>query len=184
MLGKFPRHSSIRPGRLTRLALALLLCAAGTGAFGLDEDAMKGAYLYSLVKFVDWPAPLNPKDGQIYVCVLGEERLNALASALQQKPVHGRSISVVGLARREAKNCQVVFVAASESWRLQSLLSELAERPILTVGETDHFASRGGMIEFVLDDQRLGFEINNAAAQRTGLHISAQLLRLAKSVHK
>lgn len=179
------RPLGILPRWLPRLVLGLFLAVGWGEARALDEDAMKGAYLYSLVKFVDWPsAALGPEDGRLFVCVLGDERLNALTDALQSKPVHGRAINVVSLARREARNCQVVFVAASESWRLQSLLSELADRPTLTIGETDRFASRGGMIEFTVNDHRLAFEINNGVAQRSGLHISAQLLQLAKTVYK
>lgn len=50
---------------------------------------------------------------------------------------------------------------------------------MLTVSETDHFLEAGGIINFVHEDGRVRFEINEPAAQRAGLKISPQLLALA-----
>lgn len=146
---------------------------------------MKGAYIYNIVKFVDWPPDaMKPDDDRFYVCVVGDERLNALTNALREKTVSGKTIVVTSLSSKENENCQVIFFSKSETWRVQSTLAELGTRAILTIGESDTFASRGGMIEFVRDNDRLGFKINNAAANRAHLTIRAQLLRLAKVVLK
>ena len=55
-------------------------------------------------------------------------------------------------------------------------------QPVLTVGETEHFAANGGIIGFCLEVKKVRFEINLAAADRAGLKISAKLLTLAKTV--
>lgn len=54
---------------------------------------------------------------------------------------------------------------------------------VLTVGEADQFAVRGGVITFVKEANRLRFEINVDAAGRAGLRISSRLLQLARVVH-
>jgi hypothetical protein len=53
---------------------------------------------------------------------------------------------------------------------------------VLTVGDTEGFAERGGIINLVKDGNRLSFEINPEAAQRAGLVMSSKLLFLGKIV--
>jgi hypothetical protein len=58
----------------------------------------------------------------------------------------------------------------------------LGSRNILTVGEFQGFATRGGAINFYIESNKVRFEINLAAAQHEGLKISSQLLSLGKIV--
>ena len=53
---------------------------------------------------------------------------------------------------------------------------------MLTVGEADHFARRGGMIGFFLEDNRVRLEVNRGAAERAGLRLSSKLLAVARLV--
>jgi hypothetical protein len=50
----------------------------------------------------------------------------------------------------------------------------------LTVGEAEGFAISGGVINFYTQNNKLRFEINPDAAERAGLRISSQLLRLSR----
>ena len=53
---------------------------------------------------------------------------------------------------------------------------------VLTVGDEEGFARRGGVINFLFENDRVRFEINVDAATRARLKISAKLLALAKLV--
>jgi len=53
---------------------------------------------------------------------------------------------------------------------------------VLTVGDTKGFAELGGIINFVLDNDRVRFEVNRKAAEQAGLKISSKLLIVAKLV--
>jgi hypothetical protein len=55
---------------------------------------------------------------------------------------------------------------------------------VLTVGDTDGFAQRGGAINFTLQARKVRFEINPAAAEQAGLKMSSQLLKLATLVSR
>jgi hypothetical protein len=77
-----------------------------------------------------------------------------------------------------------VFVSASERGRLPEILSALGSKSVLTVSEVEEFAARGGVINFVLVDNRVRFEINPGAAKRSGLKISSELLRLGRIVDR
>jgi hypothetical protein len=54
----------------------------------------------------------------------------------------------------------------------------------LTVSDIPQFAARGGMTQFVADGNRIRFIVNLAAAQRAGLGLSSELLKVAKEVQR
>jgi hypothetical protein len=82
----------------------------------------------------------------------------------------------------DAGRSQILFTADTESERLRSILDYLGGQAILTVGETAQFADGGGVIGFRLEDDRVRLDVNLSAAQRSGLRISSELLKLARIV--
>jgi hypothetical protein len=55
---------------------------------------------------------------------------------------------------------------------------------VLTVGEGEGFIRDGGMIAFVIEDNRVRFAINQAVAENAGLKLSSKLLSVAKAITK
>ena len=53
---------------------------------------------------------------------------------------------------------------------------------ILTVGETEGFATQGGIVNFKVEGGRVRLEINIEAAERAKLRISSKVLSLAAIV--
>lgn len=84
---------------------------------------------------------------------------------------------------REATNCQILFISASEKNRFPRILKDLRGTNILTVSETDQFIQAGGMINFVIENDEVHFQINDDAAKKAGLKISSKLLSLAVYKH-
>ncbi|MCX5637000.1 MAG: YfiR family protein, partial [Planctomycetota bacterium] len=54
--------------------------------------------------------------------------------------------------------------------------------PVLTISEMEGFIEKGGMINFITEESKVRFEINDSAAKKSGLQISSKLLSLAKKV--
>jgi uncharacterized protein DUF4154 len=132
------------------------------------EYQVKAAFLYQFLNFVEWPATApGIADGMI-IGVLGE---TALTSALQ--PLRGP---------RDLAAVHVLFVAGSEKERLSGILRTIRGASILTIGEVDGFTRLGGVINFVIVDGKVAFEINVRAAEEARLRISSKLLRLARIV--
>jgi hypothetical protein len=65
---------------------------------------------------------------------------------------------------------------------MKEILSALRGRSVLTVGDSQGFVDAGGMIELLVEDERMRFEVNLHAANEARLKISAKLLSLAKAV--
>jgi hypothetical protein len=172
---------------LLAVVAALGLQAAGAGAEAppASEYEVKAAFLVNFSKFVEWPAKLFPRpDAPVVIGVLGENPFGGSLAAMTRsrsvgkRPLVVREISDVD----EAAQCHMVFIAASER-RLAGRLTALAPAGVLTVGEVDGFAERGGIIQFTLENNRVRFLINPAAAAQARLQISAKLLDVATVVH-
>jgi len=146
-----------------------------------SEYAVKAAFLYNFTKFVEWPAAAFVSEQQpFFLCILGADPFGAALDAVAGKPVGSRKIELRHLkAAEQAGTCQIVFVAAGEAWSGNRLLDGKA---ILTVSDAPGFASRGGVIGFVVVEGHVRFEINPMAAARANLTIKSQLMRLATIV--
>jgi hypothetical protein len=153
--------------------------------FNPREYQVKAVFLFNFVQFVEWPATAFPSaDAPIRIGVLGDNPFSgALEAAVQGEKVRNRSIVVEPSSRLESlRDCHVVFVSRSQRAEIGTILAVLGSRPVLTIGEVPDFAGRGGIINFYLEGQKVRFEINRAAAQRSGLKLSSQLLTLARLV--
>ena len=152
-----------------------------------DEYPVKAAFLFNFAKFVEWPSnAFKGPDDPIAICVLGQNPFGgALEDVVREKTVANRRFAVREISNsQQAYKCHIIFVSASDRKRFRFLLEELKGRSILTVGESDDFATNGGIINFKLKDARVRIEIDTAAADRAGLRISSKLLSLAEITKK
>ena len=113
--------------------------------------------------------------------LLGQIPCADALEVLNGKTIQGRKLVVKRISDPQAAvDCQVLFIGASERARLPEIVSEVKNRPILTVGEVEGFAERGGMVNLVTGPNRIVMEINREVAGQSQLSISSQLLKLAK----
>jgi hypothetical protein len=161
------------------LFLAMLVNAAGALA-SLDDYRIKAAFLLNFAKLVEWPAAAQPAAGEPLVLgVMGdEEAAHAISDGLgdarvESHPVRVRSVSVAS----DVAGCHIVFVAAGHEDA--AILEAASGNAALSVGESEGFTERGGIINFINEGKKLRFEINTQAADRAGLEISSRLLQLA-----
>jgi hypothetical protein len=151
-----------------------------------SEAELKAAFLYNFVKFTEWPADrmANQKE-PFLIGVLGKDPFGpALDQLVEGETLHGRPVAVRRFARFQESigASHALFIGLSEEGSVPAILKLLDGRAILTVSEIDNFIERGGAIEIKREGPRLAFEVNLRAAQRAGLGMSAQLLRLARLV--
>ena len=85
---------------------------------------------------------------------------------------------------QDALSCRVLFISSAEEGQLAAILATLGTSPVLTVADIPDFVKHGGMIQFVMDGNKVKFEINLAASQRAGLSLSSELLKVARGVRR
>lgn len=150
-----------------------------------QEYEVKAAFLYNFVRFVDWPASAFADAGAaVTIGVLGDDPFGELLEqAVTNETVKGRKFVVRRFHDVESVgSCHVLFVSKSEKNRLPFILQRLRDAPILTVGETEGFAAKGGIVNFFIERNKVRFEINQQSALQRGLKISSQLLCLGRIV--
>jgi hypothetical protein len=81
-------------------------------------------------------------------------------------------------------DCQILFISSSEANRLSKIIEALNKNAVLTVSDIPQFSQRQGMIQFVMEENRIRFEVNLTATQRAGLTLSSELLKVATAVRK
>lgn len=148
------------------------------------ERQIKVAFLYNFVKFVDWPSEALPESGAtIDVCVLSDDPAYEAVETIDGKTVKGRRLTVRRVdAAKDLASCHVAFFGVTEEKRLPQFIAGLRTASVLTVGEMDRFAQSGGIINLVVVNNKVRFEINVDRAERARLKLGSQLLSVATIV--
>jgi hypothetical protein len=164
--------------------LAMLLSCAGAFGQKLNEYEVKAAYLVNFARFVQWPP--STKVDSVEICVLGQDPFGRrLADLVAGEQVDGKDMRVKHVDNASAaRTCQVLFIDRIAGKELAQIMKELSATPVLTVSDLPNFISQGGIIQFVLKDNRVRFEINLANAERVALTLNARLLNVALAVRR
>jgi uncharacterized protein DUF4154 len=191
--GAFARRKrAARPVTPVRAVVAFLVLAllpvgvpAPASEPGLPSEIeyqIKASFVYTVAKFVDWPqGSFASASAPITLGVVADDAVSdAIAAALQGKRVHDRPLVVLHTPDpRRAKDCQILYLG---SGRENVDPDKVAGHGVLTVGEGQGFAQRGGILGLRLEESMVQFEINVEAAQKAGLVISSKILRLGRVV--
>jgi hypothetical protein len=156
-----------------------------TRIFGQEspsEYEIKAAFLFNFAKFVEWPPQaFSGSNAPIVVGVFGK---NVFGDSLK-KTVRDRTVNHHPFEFKEvtsanqATNCHILYISPSIQGELPAVIRNLHNASVLTVGETEEFIKAGGMINFIIEDRKVRFQINDEAATKAGLKISSKLLSLA-----
>lgn len=175
---------------LVVLTIALLSVpgyAANISAQGTTkhtEYEVKAAFLYNFAKFVEWPSKVSPgTSGTIVFGILGDGPMNTALGHIKDRQVKGGKVVTRHFKHpRDLTFCHVLFISQSEATRLGEILKSLKGSNTLTVGEVNGFAQLGGMINLIIVENKVRFEINVKSAEEAGLKVSSRLLQLARIV--
>lgn len=177
--------------RLRTLAMAAASAAAfvaGAAAQAVAqaplEYEVKGAFLYKFLPFVEWPASALPAANSPFVlCTLGNDPFGpGFDKTVTVQNISGHPLAVRHIPNGgDASGCQAVFISIADPQEEAAAVHAFDGKPVLTV--TDSGSASGGIISFVMEHNRVHFDIDDAAAARDGLTISSKLLDLARKVN-
>jgi hypothetical protein len=153
----------------------------------VSEYQVKATYLYNFGRFVQWPPNATAAKGDSFsICVLGQDPFGpTLDSTLAGETLDGKPLAAKRISTpRDAGECRILFISSAEENHLKEILVALDELGILTVSDMPAFSRRGGMIQFVLEGDKVRFEINLAKAESARLTLSSELLKVATTVRR
>jgi hypothetical protein len=177
--------------RYAAAGLAALLALAGATPGRAQappaptEYQVKAIFLFNFSQFVDWPAASFADDrSPLVIGLLGSDPFGTtLDEIVRGETVNGRPLEVRRYnAVEQIDACHILFIERSQNERLDAVLAALKGRSVLTVGDFEGFARRGGIIRFVTVGNKIRLRVNLTAAQDAQLTISSKLLRPAQIV--
>ncbi|CAN7551865.1 YfiR family protein [Pseudoduganella sp. LjRoot289] len=166
--------------------LAAVLWAGGARAGDGQADAeykIKASYIYKFASYVDWP----PGDAGAAPFVIGIVDADSLAEELKKlsatHPLKNRPVQIRMLAAGAVPaGLQLLYIGQRAARSARGMLDSVAAQPVLTVTESAGMLTSGSVINLLLVDERIRFEISLPHAEARQLKISARLLDVAYRV--
>jgi hypothetical protein len=171
----------MQQGKALKRALPLLL--APTFSTDLEDTSfnchqIKASFLFNLLRFIEWPTDVFARDNRLNLTICGSYSLDAFR-ALHGARVGDRTISVQRIKQKELvagtiNKCHVLFISGDVP-----VLSIPIARGMLTVGETEGFTACGGIINLLMIDWRMRFQINQEMALACSLVMDPRLSNIS-----
>ncbi|MBJ7312220.1 YfiR family protein [Rugamonas sp. CCM 8940] len=176
-----------RAGPLAWLLAATLaappMAARGDELAALPEQQIKAAYILNFTRYASWPAAsfADPR-APLVVCLLGQGSAE-IGRELHSRAAGARPLELRTISRgEEAAACHALYISAAEKPRQAALLARLRDQAVLTIGDSAGFLNDGGMINLLLVDGSIRFEVNLTAAKHSGMGLNPRVLGLAERV--
>jgi hypothetical protein len=152
-----------------------------------DEARVKAVYLVKFAEYVNWPSSaFAANDSPIVIGVTGDDAVASHLEAivigrrLRGHPFAVRRVETPGAA----ESVHMLYVGGEDSAQVARYVRAVQRRPVLTVADVDDGLAQGAIINFVLKENRVRFEISIDAAEKNGLALSSRLLAVALRVLK
>lgn len=146
------------------------------------EANLKSGLLYRICKFSRWSRQMEP-DKPFIISIIGTPSPRNEIYIPPERKLHKKNIQIRKIEKlSEVGDTHVLFIAASETYRLDSILAYIADKDILSASSTKDFAKKGVMVNMFMDDETLRFDINREAERKSLVNLHSQLYTIARKV--
>lgn len=176
---------------------------AGESGRGKESKVanVMSVWIVNFARLSEWPTFMfDNEKSPIVIGVLGHDEVGqAIESIAADVKIGERALQVrrfefpepaggkpAGLEEAQTKlfeelrRCHVLYICRSEDKRISTIFRGVAGGNLLTVSSTRGFAASGGMLELATRNNRITFDANPEAIERSGVAVSSKLLRLAR----
>ena len=165
------------------VVVAALIFGSARSAESYRSEAVKAAFLYRFTGYIEWPESALQTD-HFTIAVLGSDAVSdELSELMAQRHIKNLPARVRLIeSARQVEGAHILYVGPEYSGDLQALAVQLATQPTLIVTEHARGLDQGGVVNFLMVDRRVRFEVSLAAARRRGIKVSSELLSVAARV--
>lgn len=166
------------------LVVALVFsCAASHATFANNispEYAVKAAYIFNILRFVEWPDDLSLKNkNRIDICMLGDNNFDSHIAPIEKKKIGGKSLRIINKhSLQQTLDCQLVFIGNTNLYPPDEVSKILGDKKIVVVGDDLDFVKNGGMFSFYIKNKKVRLALNKIALEESGLKVSSLLLEV------
>lgn len=167
------------------LAASFFQQAQAQARLEASEASVKAAFLYKFPGYIDWPpAAFASATAPFTFGVTGQEEVAAELERLAAgKQWSGHPVAVRRVnGDNDLAGLHVLFVGRGTGDRIGAVVRAAQLQGVLVVTENEKGLTYGAAINFVLHEERVGFEVAPEAAERNGLRISSRMLAVARRV--
>jgi hypothetical protein len=146
------------------------------------EYGIKAVVLFNFAKYVQWPKEVFKDEKQpITVCTVGKNPVAAKfnsSEAPSEAQGHPFAFKEIAPAKvlEEGTQCQILFWQQEQASSVEAHLDALHKAHVLTVSDKE---SNKSAISFTLRNGKIRFIIRRSLAEKAGLELGSQLLKLA-----
>ena len=146
------------------------------------NNKIKGMYMYQFAKNVDWPKQY--KSGDFVIGVYGNKELyEQINSYYSGKLVGSQPIKVSYFESSSAiNNCHILYIAHNYRSKTSELAKKMSHNKTLIVSDGEGALSEGAIINFVVKDSKIAYEISKKNAEKSDLIIGQMLTKLAANI--
>lgn len=153
----------------------------------VKEYQVKALFLYNFANFVEWPADAFASPGSpLKMCLYGAVPFGEFLDMVDGTMIRDRVLDVIRTTDYDKirAGCHILFVGIDHTNELDQFFKNINHLFVLSVGNTQDFASRGGVVNIMRTADQQAFEINLTKAIENGLLISSDLLALARIINE
>jgi hypothetical protein len=149
----------------------------------VTEPAIKAAFLYKFLGYVEWPSQAMSPDGAYVIAVAGaDEVAGELERIVAGRSINGHRVTVRRVREGDSPGrVHVLFVGRGQG-NPRELIRAVQRQGVLTVTDAERGLEQGSVVNLVTLEDHVGFEISLDAAERAGLNISSRMLAVARRV--
>lgn len=167
---------------MKKVLLVGALIFLSTMAFS-QEYKYHPIFIYNFSKYIEWPA--EEKDDFVITVVGNDMAFREMLDIVEKKKKIKNRTLVVKKSKSiaDAGKSDVLFVTKSEKLSPDEVMAK-QQKGTLIITEHKDMAASASHINFILtEDSKIGFELNSALAEASGLKISNSLAGLAKKTY-
>lgn len=143
---------------------------------------VKAVYVYKFAQYVDWPKEF--KTGDFIIGVLGDEKLyNEMQTTYSNKMIGNQTIKIKKYdAVANVEQCHILFISEKNSDKVSELAKKFKSKSTLIVSEKEGKMKDGAIINFVMRDTKLKYEVSKTNATKHKLTVGQSLTSIADKV--
>ncbi len=163
----------------------LLVCTGFNRIQNYDDTnaKIKATFIYNFTRYIEWPLEL--KQGNFIIAVIGTTPLFTELGTMRDFTTRGNQEFAINkyVSVNSIEKCHIIYVANDQSYKIAEIAEKFKNKPTLIISESPGLVEKGAGINFVIKDNKHGFEINKANIAAHGLSMAQNLANFATKVY-
>ncbi len=146
----------------------------------INEYLVKAAFTLNFARLTQWPEQKLKFSQNINICVMGNETLKSSFHMVNGKIINGHISHFTIISRLNMiRQCHILVISGIKQSNMRQIFKLAQQHSILTISELPDIHQSGAILNFIIQNNKIRFQIDPVKALQSGLKISSRLLKLA-----